>query len=87
MVPPQLPPTFVAASGLGDAAGWCEVDPATLQHVRHGEIFALGDVCGTANAKTAAAARKQIVVVAENLSACAAAVACRCATTVTAVAR
>ncbi|MEV8502845.1 hypothetical protein ABZQ50_28905, partial [Pseudomonas aeruginosa] len=44
-----------------------EVDPATLQHVRHGEIFALGDVCGTANAKTAAAARKQIVVVAENL--------------------
>ncbi len=67
VVPPQLPPTFVAASGLGDAAGWCEVDPATLQHVRHGEIFALGDVCGTANAKTAAAARKQIVVVAENL--------------------
>ena len=87
VVPPQLPPTFVAASGLGDAAGWCEVDPATLQHVRHGEIFALGDVCGTANAKTAAAARKQIVVVAENLSACAAAVACRCATTATAVAR
>ncbi|MGV8287077.1 hypothetical protein ACV34F_29860, partial [Pseudomonas aeruginosa] len=30
--------TFVAASGLGDAAGWCEVDPAPLQHVRHGEI-------------------------------------------------
>lgn len=67
VVPPQLPPDFIAASSLGDAAGWCEVDPATLQHVRHPEIFALGDVCGTANAKTAAAARKQIVVVAENL--------------------
>ncbi len=87
VVPPQLPPTFVAASGLGDAAGWCEVDPATLQHVRHGEIFALGDVCGTANAKTAAAARKQIVVVAENLLGLRSGVACRCATTATAVVR
>ena len=86
VVPPQLPPTFVAASGLGDAAGWCEVDPATLQHVRHGEIFALGDVCGTASAKTAAAARKQIVVVAENLLGLRSG-RCRCATTATAVVR
>ncbi|KFX77817.1 pyridine nucleotide-disulfide oxidoreductase, partial [Ralstonia solanacearum] len=26
-VPPQAPPAFIAQSGLGDAAGWCEVDP------------------------------------------------------------
>jgi len=66
-VPPQVPPNFIKESALGDAAGWCEVDHATLQHPRHANIFALGDVCSAPNAKTAAAARKQIVVVAENL--------------------
>ena len=35
--------------------------------MRYPHIFALGDVCSTSNAKTAAAVRKQIVVVAENL--------------------
>lgn len=67
VVPPQVPPAFIAESGLGDAAGWCEVDPATLQHVRHADVFSLGDASSTPNAKTAAAARKQIVVAAENL--------------------
>ena len=67
VVPPQQAPDVVRRSTLADAAGWLEVDPATLQHPRHPDIFALGDVCGTSNAKTAAAARKQIVVVAENL--------------------
>lgn len=67
VVPPQAPPAFIAESGLGDAAGWCEVDPATLQHVRHADVFSLGDASSTPNAKTAAAARKQIVVIAENL--------------------
>ncbi|MCK4121126.1 MULTISPECIES: NAD(P)/FAD-dependent oxidoreductase [Ralstonia solanacearum species complex] len=66
-VPPQVAPAFIAQSGLGDAAGWCEVDPATLQHVRHADVFSLGDACSTPNAKTAAAVRKQAVVVAENL--------------------
>lgn len=67
VVPPQTAPAFIAQSGLGDANGWCEVDKHTLQHVRWPNIFSLGDCCSTPNAKTAAAARKQIVVVAENL--------------------
>jgi sulfide:quinone oxidoreductase len=67
VVPAQVPPEFIRTSALADAAGWCEVDPGTLQHSRYPEVFALGDVCSTSNAKTAAAARKQIVVVAENL--------------------
>jgi len=67
VVPPQVPPAFITESGLADAAGWCEVDPATLQHVRHVDVLPLGDASSTPNAKTAAAARKQIVVVAENL--------------------
>jgi sulfide:quinone oxidoreductase len=67
VVPPQVAPDFVARSPLADAAGWCEVDPHSLQHPRYPGVFALGDICGTSNAKTAAAVRKQIVVVAENL--------------------
>lgn len=67
VVPPQTAPAFIAQSGLGDANGWCEVNKHTLQHVRWQNIFSLGDCCSTPNAKTAAAARKQIVVVAENL--------------------
>ncbi|MFJ2362548.1 FAD-dependent oxidoreductase [Pseudomonas sp. NPDC087697] len=67
VVPPQVSPDFVRHSPLADAAGWCEVDVHSLQHVRYPEVFALGDVCSTSNAKTAAAVRKQIVVVAQNL--------------------
>lgn len=69
VVPPQSAPDFIAHSGLADAAGWCDVDKYRLQHRRWPEIFAVGDCCGTPNAKTAAAARKQVVVVAENLAA------------------
>ncbi|MBV6662371.1 NAD(P)/FAD-dependent oxidoreductase [Pseudomonas yamanorum] len=67
VVPPQVSPDFIRHSPLADAAGWCEVNPHSLQHLRYPHIFGLGDVCSTTNAKTAAAVRKQIVVVAENL--------------------
>jgi len=67
VVPPQVAPACVRHSALANEGGWCEVDPATLQHVRYPQVFGLGDVCATSNAKTAAAVRKQIVVVAENL--------------------
>lgn len=66
-VPPQVSHDFLRESPLADAAGWCEVDPATLRHVRYENIFGLGDCISASNAKTAAAARKQIVTVAENL--------------------
>lgn len=67
VVPPQVAPDFIRNSSLADAAGWCEVNPHSLQHLRYPQIFGLGDVCSTTNAKTAAAVRKQIVVVAQNL--------------------
>ena len=66
-VPPQTAPDFIKQSPLADAAGWCEVNQATLQHPLYPNIFSLGDVCSAPNAKTAAAARKQVVVVAQNL--------------------
>lgn len=67
VVPPQVSPDVISTSPLADAGGWCEVNQHTLQHPRFPNVFAVGDVCGTPNAKTAAAARKQVVVVAENL--------------------
>ncbi|VVE47851.1 pyridine nucleotide-disulfide oxidoreductase [Pandoraea eparura] len=67
VVPPQSAPDVLRASPLADAAGWCEVDPATLRHARFANVFGLGDAISAPNAKTAAAARKQAVVVAENL--------------------
>ena len=56
-VPPQLPHDFVRNSPLADAAGWCEVDPATLRHPRYANVFGLGDTISASNAKTAAAAQ------------------------------
>lgn len=67
VVPPQKSPDFVRTSALADAAGWADVDHATLRHRRFGNVFALGDVAGTPNAKTAAAARQQAPVVAHNV--------------------
>jgi sulfide:quinone oxidoreductase len=67
VVPPQSAPDFVKRSPLANTAGWIEVDPATLQHVRHLNIFGLGDAAGTTNAKTAAAVRLQAPVVVKNL--------------------
>lgn len=65
--PPQVPPPAVARSPLAGAGGFVEVDPATLRHLVFKNVFAVGDVAATTNAKTAAAARKQAPVVAENV--------------------
>ena len=65
--PPQQAPDFIRASRLVDAAGWVDVDPKTLRHMTYENIYALGDVINAANAKTAAAARKQAPIVAHNL--------------------
>ncbi|HEX8593544.1 MAG TPA: FAD/NAD(P)-binding oxidoreductase [Pseudomonas sp.] len=67
VVPPQTAPDFIRASPLADAAGWIDVDPATLQHRGFANIHALGDATNTSNAKTVAAARKQAPVVANNV--------------------
>ena len=67
VVPPQKAPDFVRVGPLADAAGWIDVDPATLRHKFYENIFAMGDVSNTTNAKTAAAARKQAPVVAHNV--------------------
>jgi sulfide:quinone oxidoreductase len=67
VVPPQTAPDFIRVSPLADGAGWVDVDQTTLRHKSFENIWSLGDVMNAPNAKTAAAARKQAPVVANNL--------------------
>lgn len=67
VVPPQQAPECIRNSPLANGEGWVAADKDTLQHPTYPNIFTLGDVSGTANAKTAAAVRKQAPVVACNL--------------------
>ncbi len=67
VVPPQSAPDFIKQSPLANADGWLEVNQTTLQHVRYANIFGVGDVVSAPNAKTVAAARQQVVIVARNL--------------------
>jgi sulfide:quinone oxidoreductase len=68
--PPQSAPDFVKNSPLSksdDPYGFVEVNKHTLQHPHYHNVFSLGDVAGTPNAKTGAAVRKQAPVLVENL--------------------
>ena len=65
--PPQTAPDFVRVSPLADDAGWLDVDQSTLRHKQWENVHGLGDVINAPNAKTAAAARKQAPVVAQNV--------------------
>jgi len=65
--PPQVAPDFIRVSPLADAAGWVDVDQATLRHKTYDNIWSLGDVMNAPNAKTMAAARKQAPTVADNI--------------------
>ncbi|ATG46938.1 TIGR01244 family protein [Celeribacter ethanolicus] len=69
VVPPQSAPDFIKVSPLSDAAGWVDVDQVTLRHKEYDNIWSLGDVMNAPNAKTAAAARMQAPIVAENVAA------------------
>ncbi|WP_417249095.1 TIGR01244 family sulfur transferase [Celeribacter sp.] len=69
VTPPQSAPDFIKVSPLVDAAGWVDVDQATLRHKEYDNIWSLGDVMNAPNAKTAAAARMQAPVVAANVAA------------------
>ncbi|MBL7775764.1 MAG: NAD(P)/FAD-dependent oxidoreductase [Saprospiraceae bacterium] len=70
ITPPQSAPDFIKKSPLakpGDPLGWIDVDKFTLQHQRFANVFSLGDVTDTPNAKTGAAVRKQVPVVVDQL--------------------
>lgn len=67
VTPPQSAPDFIKSSPLANEAGWVDVHKGTLQHTKFNNIFGLGDATSTPNAKTAAAVRKQVPVVVDNI--------------------
>lgn len=67
VTPPMSAPDFVKRSPLANAAGWVDVDKATLQHVRYPNVFSLGDASSLPTSKTGAAVRKQAPVLVANL--------------------
>lgn len=67
VTPPMQAPDFIRTGPLVDAAGWVDVDAKSLQHTRHENVFALGDVANLPTSKTGAAIRKQAPVVAKNV--------------------
>lgn len=70
VTPPQSAPDFIKNSELAEPSnplGWVDVNKHTLQHKIFKNVFALGDVTNTANAKTGAAIRKQAPVIVNNI--------------------
>ncbi len=67
VTPPQSAPNFIKSSPLANEGGWVDVHQGSLQHNKFSNIFGLGDVASTPNAKTAAAVRKQVPVVVDNI--------------------
>jgi sulfide:quinone oxidoreductase len=67
VTPPMAAPDVVAQSPLAAASGFVEVDKHSTQHVRYPNVFAIGDVSGMPNSKTAAAVRGQAPALVTNL--------------------
>jgi sulfide:quinone oxidoreductase len=67
VVPPQSAPDVIKRSDLANADGWVDVNKYTTQHVRFGNVFALGDNASLPTSRTGAAIRKQAPVVVQNL--------------------
>ncbi len=67
ITPPMKAPDVVGNSKIGSKKGWVPVKKETLQHVKFKNIFCLGDVAAVPMGKTGGSARKQYVVVVDNL--------------------
>jgi eukaryotic sulfide quinone oxidoreductase len=65
--PPMGPLEALKGSPIADAAGWVDVDQATLRHNKFGNVFALGDCSSLPTSKTSAAITAQAPVLTENI--------------------
>lgn len=71
-VPPQRAPEWIAGSGLAasdDPHGFVDVDPETFQHVRHPEIWSVGDAATVATRRSGGAIRQQAKALVKNMKA------------------
>jgi len=69
VAPPMSAPDFIKASPLANEGGWVDVDRETLRHLRHPNVFGIGDASSLPTSKTAAAVRAQLPVLLANLDA------------------
>jgi len=65
VVPPMGAHSYIAESGLADAAGYVDVDKNTLRHTKYNNVWALGDCSSLPCSKTAAAVFSQTEVLHE----------------------
>jgi len=70
VTPPMGPYPLIKSNSedIPDATGFVDVDKGTLQHVRHPNIFAIGDCTNLPTAKTAAAVAAENGILFRNLS-------------------
>jgi NADPH-dependent 2,4-dienoyl-CoA reductase/sulfur reductase-like enzyme len=66
-VPKMGPHAFVKSSALADAAGYVDVDKATLRHTKYPTVWSAGDASSAPTSKTAAAITAQAPVLVSNL--------------------
>lgn len=71
VAPPHRAPAWVAESGLAtpESDGFVAVDPETLQHVTHPRVWGLGDAAAVDAMPSGGALRRQVPVVARNITA------------------
>jgi len=72
VIPPQRAPEVVRNSGLSHPdlwsdQGWIDVDRGTLRHLRHANVFGLGDINGVPKGKTAASVKWHLPVIEDHL--------------------
>jgi sulfide:quinone oxidoreductase len=64
LVPPHRGQKVIETSGLGDERGWIAVDKNTLKHVKHDNIWAIGDATNIPISKSGSVAHYEANVVA-----------------------
>ncbi|MCJ1707566.1 NAD(P)/FAD-dependent oxidoreductase [Microbacterium sp. VKM Ac-2923] len=71
-VPPQRAPEWIAGSGLAasdDPHGFVDVDHETFQHLRHPEVWSVGDAASVATRRSGGAIRQQAKALVKNMKA------------------
>ncbi|EMD87197.1 hypothetical protein COCC4DRAFT_75839 [Bipolaris maydis ATCC 48331] len=67
VAPKNVPHEFVKASPLSNEAGYVDVDPQSLRHLKYPNIWSLGDAANLPTSKTVAAITSQAVVLTQNV--------------------
>ncbi|KAH7113335.1 hypothetical protein B0J11DRAFT_541919 [Dendryphion nanum] len=67
VAPRNVPYKFISESGIGNEAGYVDVNDGTLQHTKYNNIWSLGDASSLPTSKTVAAITSQAPLLVSNL--------------------